>query len=77
MIKSELTDKLIKIADITTLEEIDPIKLLQNIQVRKQVINLVMGWVKEIEGSANQHDANEEAFRKIKEETVILHLGDL
>lgn len=77
MIKGELTNKLIALADITTLEEVDPLKMLQDIQVRKQAINLVMGWVREVEGSVSQHEANEEAFKKIKEETVILHLGDL
>ena len=71
-IKSQLTNKLVSLADLTTLEEKDPLIMLQDIKVRKLVIGLVMGWVREIEGQVNQFDANEQAFRAIKEESVII-----
>lgn len=70
--KSELTNRLVSLADLTTIDDQDALKLLQEIKVRKLAINLVMGWVREIEGQANQYEANEEAFRAIKEESVIL-----
>lgn len=73
-IKSELTNKLIGLADLTTLEEKEPVEMLQEIKVRKLAINLVMGWVREVEGLVSQHDANAEAFRLIKEESVIVRL---
>lgn len=71
-IKSQLTDKLVGLADITTLDDKDPMVMLQEIKVRKLAIGLVMGWVREIEGQVNQHEANESAFRAIKEESVII-----
>lgn len=71
-IKGQLTEKLVALADITTLSETDPMVMLQEIKVRKLAINLVMGWVREIEGQVNQHDANESAFQSIKEESVII-----
>lgn len=71
-IKRELTDKLVSLADITTLTEADAMQLLQEIKVRKLAINLVMGWVREIEGQASQYEANGEEFRKTKEESVII-----
>ena len=71
-IKLELTDKLVALADITTLADADPTALLREIGVRKLAINLVMGWVREIEGKASQYEANAETFRKTKEEAVIV-----
>lgn len=71
-IKSQLTDKLVSLADITTLSEADPMVMLQEIKVRKLAIGLVMGWVREVEGQVNQFDANEQAFQTIKEESVII-----
>jgi Mor family transcriptional regulator len=72
-VKSQLTEKLVELADITTLSDVDPTQILQEIKTRKLAINLVMGWVREIEGQANQHEANEQAFRTIKEESVTIH----
>ena len=71
-IKSQLMEKLLALADITTLSEAEPITLLQEIKVRKDVINLVVGWVREIEGQVNQYEANETAFKAIKEESVFI-----
>ena len=71
-VKRELTDKLVSLADITTLTEADAMQLLQEIKVRKLAINLVMGWVREIEGQASQYEANGEEFRKTKEDSVII-----
>lgn len=71
-IKGQLTSKLVELADITTLSEADPMAMLQEIKVRKLAINLVMGWVREVEGQVSQHEANESAFRIIKEESVII-----
>jgi len=71
-IKGQLTEKLVALADITTLSEADPMVMLQEIKVRKLAINLVMGWVREIEGQVSQHEANETAFQAIKEESVII-----
>ena len=71
-IKSQLTDKLVSLADITTLLDTDPLVLLQEIKVRKLAINLVIGWVREVEGQVSQHEANESAFQAIKEESVFI-----
>jgi len=70
--KDKLTQKLVELADITTLTDGDPTAMLQDIKTRKLAINIVMGWVREIEGEANQYDANEQAFRKVKEESIIV-----
>lgn len=72
-VKGKLTAKLVDLADITTLGEADPLLLLQEIKTRKLAINLVIGWVREIEGNANQHEANEQTFKAIKEESVTIH----
>lgn len=73
-IKTELTNKLVMLADIMALEDQDPMAMLQEIKVRKLAINLVIGWVREIEGQVSQHEANEKAFKLIKEESVMIHL---
>lgn len=72
-IKGKLTEKLVSLADITTLSDVDPSQILQEIKTRKLAINLVMGWVREIEGEVSQHEANEQAFKAIKEESVTIH----
>ena len=72
-IKSELIAKVVAEADITTVEEADPVALLQEIKARKKAINIVMGWIREVEGEANKYEANEQAFRTIREESIIVY----
>ena len=65
-------EKLVKLSDLMTLENAEPMAMLQEIKVRKVVIDMVIGWVHEIEGQVNQHEANEQAFQAIKEESVFI-----
>ncbi len=74
LVKAELTDRLVLLADITTLSDSDPVEMLREIQTRKLAISLVIGWFREVEGQASQQESNEEYFKKVMSDSIILRI---
>lgn len=69
MAKKRLCDSLLTVMDIMTLEKKDDI--VQEIGARQLAVQLVMNWISEIEGTANQHTSNVELLKTMLKEDYI------
>lgn len=65
IVKSELDVRLLDLQDITSLpEDADKTEII----VRKRVIVTINNWIKDIEGTANQHDENVKSLKERRDD---------
>lgn len=57
--KQRLTNKLLDLQSINNIDTTKTDDVILDIKVRKNVVAIVLEWVKEIEGIAAQHDGNQ------------------
>lgn len=70
-VRSLLTDKIVRLADITTLGD-DQRDILETIRSRKIAIKILGDWLNEVEGIAGAYDINQEMFRALKDEQIVV-----
>lgn len=73
LVKKKLYDKLITTDSIITTptDGLTPEQILTEYQVRKGAISLILNWINEIEGRAAQHKNNIEAFKEIRQDSIV------
>lgn len=66
------------IADMNSVENIDLEKgnIALDVGARQLATKMMLGWIQEIEGQAEQHRASEQAYSKIADDEYIKHIGD-
>lgn len=64
IVKANLMSKLIDFDSINNMEmdKKDNTQLVEELRARKGAIEIVLGWIKEIEGISSQHKANLDLF---------------
>ena len=74
MIKGTLLTKLIDFDSIKSIEldKKTPTELGEEIRTRKAVVDVVLDWIKDIEGSADQYKKNAEALYNNNDENGII-----
>ena len=70
IVRRRFTEMTLALGDIFGFREADPAKLLHEIAARQMAIELVMNWIRDVEGSARQHQTNSEAYEKMREESI-------
>lgn len=58
-VKGQMLDTISDLQSIMNIESIDPEAVSREIQVRKNVIDILKEWLESIEGQANQYELNE------------------
>lgn len=75
-VKNKLVEKIMTLGDITMVETEGKSaeQVMMDFKVRKQVIDVLVGWVKEVEGDANQFISNQQMLQEIKKTSVYIQL---
>ena len=73
LIKKKLFDKLITIDSIASVpkEGKSAESMLLEYRTREGVVSIVLEWIKDIEGTANQYLNNQELMNNIRKESLI------
>ena len=78
LVKRRLLSKLSALESISLIpDNMEPDRFLMEVKTRSGAISIVLEWLKEIEGSAQQFQNNKESFTKIREEEYINILPDV
>lgn len=64
--KSILSDKILDIQSIMNIDDTDPIKVFQEVQTRRIAAGLILEWLQEIEGTAQQYEANTKTNENVR-----------
>ena len=78
-IKRNLLQKLSNLDSVKTIrkdesgKERTPEDILKQIEVRSLVIDIILSWIDEIEGEANQGEGNKEILDKVRKEDYIIN----
>lgn len=71
--KKELLKKLAVLDSITSLPSMKSEDRLLEMSIREGVISVILEWIRDIEGSVEQHKQNTKALSEIREEQTIFY----
>src|SRR4051812_10539068 len=70
--RRKLYTKLITVDSISSIpDQMDAAAQLDEMRIRRGAISLVLDWIKEIEGSAQQAQNNKHSLTEIRQESII------
>jgi hypothetical protein len=69
--RTRLLRLLVANSDLLGLSTDDPEKMVLEIEARKLAVGIVREWLKDIEGTASQHDAHKELMLEIATEEIV------
>lgn len=72
IVQKRFTDMVIELGDVFSIKDAEPEAAFRQLAARQIAIELVMNWMKDIEGRARQHAANSEAYGKLRREAYIV-----
>ena len=79
-IKRNLLQKLSNLDSVKTIRKDDagnkrsPDEIMNQIEVRSLVIDIILDWLDEIEGDANQGESNKDALKEVQKDDYIIDL---
>lgn len=68
-LKARILDQVIRLSDITTIGDADPVI---EIKSRKVAIKVILDSISEVEGTAKQHENHNEVLNRLKKEEYIV-----
>lgn len=71
--KEKLFSKLITLDSITSVDDIhlNDLQRIREYEVRKGVVSIILEWIRDVEGDAERHVSNVEAFKKVREDSIV------
>jgi hypothetical protein len=71
IVRQRLTDKILDISDIFSLDNQDINKLAMELGARQIASEILWNWLRDIEGDAIRNKTNKELFREYKKDDLI------
>lgn len=74
-VKEMLLEKVMELADVQNIDTTKtPTSIAQEIKVNNKVIKIILAWLQEVEGAANQQRYADDTLGKFKREIIITRL---
>ena len=70
--KQRFTELVVQLGDIFSLKDETPDAVFRQLAARQIAIELIMSWMKEIEGRSKQHQTNSESYALLRREAYII-----
>lgn len=77
LVKKKLMSRLITVDSISSVpsENLSNEQLLREYSVRNGAVNLVIDWIKDIEGTAMNNKTNQEIFKEAREDSIVQYFN--
>jgi len=76
LVKVKFNEMVLSLGDIFSLNELDPQKLQSQLAARQIAIEMVMNWMREIEGITKQHETNSVNYTKMRRDAYLVNSED-
>lgn len=74
--KEMLIRKAAGLLNLADISDLNPATIVQLIGIRQETAKNLLGWLKEIEGTVEQHGANLSSYAEV-EDAYIIHVSEL
>lgn len=71
-----LLKKIATLLNMADISELNPQTIVQVIGIRQETAKALLGWLKEIEGTVEQHNSNISSYSEV-DDSYIINLDDL
>jgi len=73
LVKDKLVNRLITLDSISSMPTMDKDEFYVQAKIREGVVSIITEWIRDIEGDAEKHKSNKQAFSSMREEVIIEH----
>lgn len=69
--KDRLTEKLMDLQSIMNMDDSSPENVILDLKARRMAVELLMSWLRQLEGRADQHQGNKGLSHREEDETIV------